>query len=147
MFNWIKKRIPTAEMRAYRRLHRRHRKQLVKLARNTYEWDWRYLHDAVILIVKQFYEYYSEGNNVWQVDESKDQILKQLKQIIELDKEIEETTYADLGIKYEKTEDGGLVMSKPEEARELLAANEEELQKLYEELYSSIGENLRWWWD
>ena len=34
--------------RAYKKLHKQHKKELVKLAKTDYEWDWGFLHDLVI---------------------------------------------------------------------------------------------------
>ena len=116
-------------MRAYRRLHRRHREEMIKLAKNTYEWDWRYLHDAVMLIIKHFYEYYTEGNNVWQSDESLNTVIEQLEYVLDLDNEIQHLFDREL-----------------KEPKDFIETQYKE-QELYKKLYSYIGKNLQWWWD
>ena len=126
MNRFFRRLFPDKERRAYNRMYRRHRKELVKHAKKTGEWDWCWLHNSVIMQIRHMYEYYSEGNNVWQVDESRLQIVEQLKHVLDLDAEIDMVSN-DLSEDFKK--------------------REEREQGLYEELYSSIGKNIRWWWD
>lgn len=126
MNRFFRRLFPDKERRAYNRMYRRHRKELVKHAKKTGEWDWCWLHNSVIMQIRHMYEYYSEGNNVWQVDESRLQIVEQLKHVLDLDAEIDRVSN-DLSEDFKK--------------------REEREQGLYEELYSSIGRNIRWWWD
>ena len=132
--------------RAYKRLNRRHRKALIKISRNIAEWDYSYLHNLVMTHISFLYQYYTEGNNVWQSDETLMPIIKQLKYILDLDKEIEKVVDDDLGVKYVE-EDGKLIAVFPDDFLNRMNENEEKEQQLYEELYSSIGKNLQWWWD
>ena len=60
----FRKFFPNKEQRAFNKMHRRHRKELVKHAKKTCEWDWGWLHDSVIMQIRHIHEYYSEGNNV-----------------------------------------------------------------------------------
>ena len=138
--------LPSKEMRSYLKMHRKHRRELVKLAKNTYEWDWRYLHDLVMLQIKHFYEYYSERNNVWQTDETLIPIIEQLKHILDLDAEITKGVEDDYGVEYVE-KDGKVTAVFPDDFIKKMNENEEKEQQLYEELYGSIGKNLRWWWD
>ena len=120
-------------------MHRKHRRELVRHAKKTSEWDWYWLHESIIIQIKHMHEYYSAGNNVWQIDESRLQIVEQLKHALDLQAEIErmeddeyyvdcvyenDTLNKDKMLKYEKKE-----------------------QELYDELYSHIGKYLKWWWD
>ena len=114
---------PSKDMRAYRKEHRKRRKELVKLARNSYEFDYGYFHRMVIMQIIHMLEYYSEGHNVLQTDESRLLIVKQLQRILDIESEInilEEDTSSEA---------------------------EHKISELYVELYKSIGENLRNWWD
>ncbi len=114
---------PSKDMRAYRKEHRKRRKELVKLAKNSYEFDYGYFHRMVIMQIIHMLEYYSDGHNVLQTDESRLCIVKQLQHILDIESEInrlEEVT-------------------SPEA--------EHKISELYVELYKSIGENLRNWWD
>lgn len=113
----------TKEMQHYRKMRRRHKKELVKLAKETREFDWGWLHQMVVMQIKHMHEYYSAGDNVWQIDESRNKIVEQLQQTLEIQAEIEKND-----------EDFSLNSLK----------NEEEL---YYRFYSSIGKNILWWWD
>lgn len=114
---------PSKDMRAYRKGHRKHRKELVKLAKNTYEFDYGYFHRMVIMQIIHMLEYYSDGHNVLQTDESRLCIVKQLQHILDIESEI----------------------NRLEEVTSSEAENK--ISELYVELYKSIGENLRNWWD
>ena len=122
----FRKLFPSKEMRAYRKMHRRHRKGLIKLAKETREWDWGWLDDAVRIRIKHMYEYFSAGNNVWQTDETRLPIIEQLKHVLDLYEELDhlwdgESTDWDAICKRE--------------------------QELYEEIYSYIGRFIQYWWD
>ena len=84
---------PTAEerraKRAYKKMHKQHKKELIKLAKADYEWDWGFLHDLVITKVRHMYEYYKTGDNVWQVDKSRLQIVDELKHVLDLEYELD----------------------------------------------------------
>jgi hypothetical protein len=118
---------PSKEMRAYRKMRKRQRKELLKLAKETGVWDWSWLHDMVIMQVRHMYEYYTENNNVWQSDETRLPIIEQLKHVLDLNSEIDNLS-----------EDIGIIDYKEFDKKE---------RELYEELYSYIGKYLQWWWD
>ena len=121
---------PSKEKRAYNKMHRKHKKELVNQAKKTFEWDWSYLHESVIKQIKHMHEYYICGNNVMQADESKNLVINQLKHILDLNEEIE---------KFETTE--------WEPSFCTLKEWYEKEAELYKELYSYIGEHIQWWWD
>lgn len=140
----IEKKEKKKSIRAYRKMHRRHRKELVKLAKETREWDYSWLHDMVIMQIKHMYEYYSEGNNIFQSEESLNTILEQLKHVLDLNDEMNH-----LWDNYEsnviKNDDGSISVT--EEGHKKYAAIKDREQELYEEIYSYIGEYLQGWWD
>ena len=107
-------------------MHRRHRKELIKHAKNSGEWDWSFLHDSVIMQIRHMYEYYTAGNNVMQADESRLPIVEQLKHILDLEDKIHQLE---------------------DEPIEEYASYIKKEQELYEEIYNSIGKHLQWWWD
>jgi hypothetical protein len=122
---------PSKEMRAYHKMHRKHRRELMKLAKEDREYDWSYLHDIVMTKIRHMYEYYEAGNNVWQSEESLNKVLSTLKEVIDLDKkwddaweECVQSEEPDRLTKYYDTQD-----------------------KIAQELYSKIGQNMFWWWD
>ena len=45
------------EMREYNKMYRKHREQMIKLAKEDRDWDWCYLHNFVIAKIKHMYEY------------------------------------------------------------------------------------------
>ena len=105
---------PSKEMRAYRKGHRKHRKELVKLAKNSYEFDYGYFHRMVIMQIINMLEYYSDGHNVLQTDDSRLCIIKQLQHILDIESEI----------------------NRLEEA--ISSEAEHKISELYVELYKSI---------
>lgn len=137
---------PSKEMRAYRKMHRRHRKELIKHAKETREWDWGWLHDSIIMQIRHMHEYYSNGNNVWQTDETRLSIIRQLQHILDLEAEIDRTQVDDNGVEYIH-EKGVCKVICPDDYKERIEKCYKREQELYEELYGSIGRDLRCWWD
>lgn len=135
---------PTKEMREYYKMHSRHREELIKHAKETGEWDYGWLHESVILQIKHMYEYYSAGNNVCQSEEPLNEILGQLKHVLDLNDEMDH-----LWDSYEsnviKNDDGSI--SVREEGRKRYSAIKDREQELYEKIYSYIGKYIQWWWD
>lgn len=138
---------PNKEQRAYNKMHCKHRRELIKHAKKTGEWDWCWLHESIIMQIKHMHEYYSAGNNVWQADESRLQIVEQLKHVLDLEAEIERVQEDDCGAEH-VYENGELVkIIFPDDHNKRVLENEKKEQELYEELYHTIGKHLRWWWD
>lgn len=135
---------PSKEMRAYRKMYRRHRKELVKHAKETREWDWGWLYDSTIMQIRHMYEYYSEGNNIFQSEESLNTILEQLKHVLDLSDEMEHLwdNYENHLIKYD---DGSVSVS--DDGHRQYATRRDREQELYEEIFAYIGKWIQWWWD
>ena len=93
------------------------------------------------------YEYYSNGNNVWQTDETRIPICIQLNHVLQLQEDIDHL-YDDLEpVIMEYTTDGSYTVSRNKESA---AKVQELLQKeseLYKSIYSFIGEHIEEWWD
>ena len=132
------------EMRAYRKMHRKHRKELIDHAKKTCERDYGWLHTSVIMQIRHMYEYYSAGNNVYQCEESKNEVIKQLKHVLDLVDELD-----NLWDTWEydpiKNDDGSITVT--EESRNNYRKINDREEELYEEIYSYIGKNIQWWWD
>lgn len=132
------------EMRAYRKMYRRHRKELVKHAKETREWDYGWLYDSTIMQIRHMYEYYTDGNNIFQSEESLNIILEQLKHILDLNDEMEH-----LWDNYEsnviKNDDGSISVS--DDGHKKYVATKDRERELYEEIYSYIGKFIQYWWD
>ena len=142
----LKKLFPNKEMKAYRKMAERHRKELIKLARETREWEWSYLHDTILTQIKHMYEYYSAGNNVWQIDESRLEIVKQLNYVLGLNSKLEELSNNKCGATYTIV-NGKLKAEYPDDYLKRVENNIKEENELYVELYSYIGKHIREWWD
>lgn len=140
----IKKIFPTKEMREYRKMYRRHRKELIAHAKKIREWDYGYLHDSVMMQIRHMYEYYSAGNNILQSEESLNQIIEQLKQVLDLADELDHLwdthNYDPI-----KNDDGSITTT--EESANSYRKKSDREEELYEEIYSYIGKHIQWWWD
>lgn len=124
MNNLCRKLFPSKEMRRYRKMHRRHRKELIKLAKETCEYDWYWLHEMVVMQIKHMHEYYVAGDNVWQSDETRLPVIRQLQHVLDLNAEID------------CVEDETWTLD-----------SQKKINELYEELYGSVGKNIQYWWD
>lgn len=144
----VQKIFPSKEMRAFNKMHRRHRKELIKLAKETNEYDYYWLHQSVIMHIKHLHEYYVACNNVHQSEESRLEIVEQLEYILDLVRELEKTEDDNCGLKLICDDKGSLIESfVPDDYHERVLDQEERVNRLYEEIYSSIGKNIRYWWD
>ena len=72
------------EMRKYTKMYKKHRKTMIRLAKEDQDWDFCFLHELVVTKIKHMYEYYSAGNNIWQSEESLNTILETLAHAIDL---------------------------------------------------------------
>lgn len=145
----FRKLFPNKEMREYNKMHRRHRKELIKLARETGEWDTYWFYKSIIMQIRHMYEYYSSGNNVWQTDETRLPIVEELKHILYCDAEIERLNNEFFGLSWVDNGDK-LEFIYPEgceKYREKADAKERRINELYEEIFNSIGKNFQNWWD
>lgn len=108
------------EKRAYYKMQRKHRKELIKLAKEDRDWDWEYLHVLVITKIRHMYEYQSAGNCVMESEDTPN-IIAELKHVLDLQNEID--------------------TQKPH-----FCINDFEIEK-YREIYEYIGSNILGWWD
>jgi hypothetical protein len=136
------------EMREYKKMYRRHRKKMIKLAKEDRDWDWIYLHNLVIAKIQHMYEYYTSRNNVWQTDETLVPIIESLKHVLDLQDELDNLFEKEIdGIKHERVSANTTVVEYSEQALESLENLYRREQELYEEIYNYIGKNMRGWWD
>ena len=127
----IYSKIDGKEKRAYRKMYKKHRKEMIKLAKEDRDFDWSYLHELVITKIKHMHKYYHDGNNVMQTDETRIPILDQLSHILDLQYELDHL-YDDNYINYTV-----------EEATSLWKKESD----LYKSIYTFIGEHIEEWWD
>ena len=147
MMKLFRRLFPSKETRAYRKMHRRHRKELIKLAKADAEWDWTYLHDIVIAKIRHMYEYYKAGNNVWQSDETLLPTIDELKHVLDLQEELDNVFKDVPAPEMTKNDDKSLTFTWSEEAKQLSDKAYKRHDELYEEIYSYIGKHLQGWWD
>ena len=140
----FKKLFPSKEMRAYNKMHRRHRRELVKLAKTIKEWDYGWLYDSTIMQIRHMYEYYTARNNVYQSDESLLSLIDSLKYVLDLDNELEHLW--DDHIRCHVVNEDGSITSTEEGAKSFIDKSKRE-QELYQEIYSHIAYNIMTWWD
>ena len=140
----FKKLFPSKEMRAYNKMHRRHRRELLKLAKTIKEWDYGWLYDSTIMQIRHMYEYYTARNNVYQSDESLLSLIDSLKYVLDLDNELEHLW--DDHIRGLVVNEDGSITSTEESAKSFIDKSKRE-QELYQEIYSHIAYNIMTWWD
>ena len=104
-------------VKKYRKLQKKHTKKLVKVAKKTKDFDYGYFHDLVMTQIQNMYELYEDRDVIWQVDESRQEIADQLKEIIDLNDKIVASTLPD------------------------------DEQELLKQIYTKIGKNIMCWWD
>ena len=120
---------------------------MIRLAKEDKDFDWSYLHDLVITKIRHMYEYYSNGDNVYQVDESRLQIVEQLKYVLDLHCELEHLYDNFSSAVIIENADGSHSICRDEESTKKLLATAERETLLYKEIYSYIGEHIQSWWD
>lgn len=113
--------------RTYYKLHRKHRRELIRMAKQTADFDYAYLHDLVVMKLRQMLEYYVAGNNVWQSRESHENVIETLAHALRLAEDIE-TVWENW----------------PDDSAKTCLEREAEL---YKEFYTHLGENIMYWWD
>lgn len=135
------------EMRAFYKMNRKHRKESIKMIKEYCDWDWSYFHDLVMTKIRHMYEYYSAGNNVWQSEESLNEVLTSLKHVLDLQEELDNVFKYVPAPEMKINDDKSLTFTWSEEARKRSDEAYKRHDELYEEIYSYIGQKIQWWWD
>lgn len=135
------------EWRAYKKMHKQHKKELKKLIKVDAEWDWCFLHDLVITKIRHMYEYYKAGNHVFQSDETLLPLIDELKHVLDLQDELDHLFDNKPSPEMIKNENGSLTFIWTDEARAQSDALYEREDEIYKEIYTYIGKHLRGWWD
>ena len=108
--------------KAYKKNLKETRKALKKLVKNYNDWDYYHLHKIVMTIIYSMWNTYYSGKNVYQDDESREAVERQLWDILVLNSKLDA-----LDVDFDP--------------------NPETEYNLYKEIYSKIGENIMGWWD
>lgn len=147
--NFFKKLFPNASYRRYKKMCKKHKRNLRKLFKDISPFDYDNLHDIVKEYIKFMYHYYCAGDNVWQAEEERQRVISSLKEVVSLIEE-QEHLWDNTGtesIKSELLPDGSWHCDMTEEQSkrfEKLMIREDELYGL---IYSKIGEYITSWWD
>ena len=70
-------------------MHRKHRKELIKLAKEDRDFDWEYMHILLITKIRHMHEYFSAGNCVWQTDDTRLETVSELKHVLDMQEEMD----------------------------------------------------------
>lgn len=140
----FRKLFPSKEMRSYNKMYRRHRRELVRLAKTIRELDYSWLYDSTIMQIRHMYEYYTARNNVYQSDESLLSLIDSLKYVLDLDNELEHLW--DDHIREHVVNEDDSINTTEESVKSFLDKSKRE-QELYQEIYSHIAYNIMTWWD
>ena len=89
MMKLFRRLFPSKEMRAYYKMKRRHRKALIKLAKEDRDFDWEYMHILLITKIRHMHEYFSAGNCVWQTDDTRLETVSELKHVLDMQEEMD----------------------------------------------------------
>lgn len=97
-------------------MRRKHRKELIDLAKEDQDFDYEYLHNLVVVKLKNMYEFYSQGHVEFLAESDLNQILETLEYAINIADKIDMV---------------------PEPTK---------IKELYQEFYEYIGQNIMLWW-
>ena len=97
-------------------MRRKHRKELIDLAKEDQDFDYEYLHNLVVVKLKNMYEFYSQGHAEFLAESDLNQILETIEHAINISDKID-------------------MVSEPTRIKEL-----------YQEFYEYIGQNIMLWW-
>lgn len=119
----------------YRKAHKKYIKELVKLVKEDGEFEWGYITDVLLLMLRRRLEYFDKGHNVWQAEECRTKAVETLREAIDkLTRAIESEW------DFPEKPEGGWT-------DEVLAKYNEENQKMWDEAFLAISGNIRLWWD
>lgn len=135
------------EMREYKKMHHKHQKELIQMAKDDYEWDWGFLHDLVITKIRHMYEYYSAGNNVCQSEESLQRTLDTLKHVLDLQNELDTLWDDQCEATREEIDDYIVQLTMSDEDVQKNNEKRERELEIYKEMYAYIGQWMPYWWD
>ena len=99
------------------KLLRKHRKELKKLAKKTFDYDWMFLDKLVELKLRHMLEYY-EKECTWLDNINKKKIIQEISHVVDM---------------YDAINDGSLDIIQDVE--------------MYKQIYHYLAEHLQSWWD
>lgn len=100
------------DKKQYKQDIKKHQKELVKIAKSTYPWDYFYSFDFIIEHLKMMKDYYDVGYNVWSYDEEVnerkeiiDNLLYEYDSYLDLPRSEREDIAKELNVEVDKIED------------------------------------------
>lgn len=131
----------------YKAMQKKHRKERVKLAKESADFDWSYLHNYVKTFVLHMYEFYDAGLCLFQAEEERLKTLSSLqkaKELIDKMESVFKPYYETLELLTDEQLTEFMASDKWDKVTAELA---EEKEKLFVEFYRYIGEHMKEWWD
>lgn len=144
----------------YNKAQKKYIKEMKKLLKESGPFEWSYLWKAVGKMVKRRLDYFSDGYNVYQIDESANEIKEQLQTAMNLWNAAENFEYSDekmiaTMLKESKSVSlkemmAGMQKLTEEERKIFVARTEEEAKQehqAYKDFFLYLAEHLQEWWD
>lgn len=147
------------EIKRYRKFQKKYIKELVKLAKADRGFDWSFMVDILLHMLKGRLTYYKNGDNVWQSEESLNEIVMSLEEAIRL----LEYAYDDSNFSFDDVkeyfanlidnptpkENGviDLFETCPKHTKEEYKEMAEKENNAWIEAFNYIGKYIRYWWD
>lgn len=136
----------------YHKIIKKYNKKLKKDIKEFRPYDWGFIASTIIDMLKYMYEYYDNGYNVYQVDESRLEIVKSLGEVLNLfneaDKVNDGVNFKDIATKEGVTLEQYLNEGFNREAFvNDYTVKWEQFDEYYKKAFTKIGEDIQMWWD
>ena len=151
------------EKRAFKKMRRKHKKELRKLIKEDVPWNWECLHELIVLKIKQTYEYFEAGNCIIQAKEGVTKVLQSINKVLNILNQMNhcDDAYNAYNEQYPMPfprfelcgEDGlyKIVFDEPDEIHKerhrIWTESKENYAKLFEKFYKELGKQMPKWFD
>lgn len=140
-------------LKLYKKEERAYKRELKKLVKAEAPYEWSCMIDIIELMLKRRLEYFSLGHNIWQVEDSCNKIITELRECFKLLQNARNgfDTFTEDMEPYRTEENGKITYSIPDEKHEEFKAKwiqqEKDQQKAYEKAFKYFANHMRNWWD
>ena len=147
------------EKRRYRKFRKKYRRELLKLAKADRCWDWGFMVDILLHMLKGRLTFYKNGDNVWQSEESLTEVISTLEEAIRLlEYAYDDSNFMFHDVKeyFAKWIDNPITKEKnsikvfessPKHTTEEYKEMAEKENSAWIEAFNYIGKYIRYWWD
>lgn len=142
------------EARRRHKMYWKEHKAFIKALKNSVKdaglFDYSWLEEMTRIWVSHMLNYYKNGYNVWQVDESRLEIVEQLEEVNGLFEQLDHVyDRSNSFLKAENDDDflPSVNDGDKETWREAVVEETDKEHELYKEIYAKIGEYIQYWWD